>query len=480
LQAGQFVSREALVDGLWPESPPPTAMHAVESYISRLRGLLKAAGATDPVVEFGPAGYRLARDGSWFDHLAFATLADDARGALAREDYATASVSAHEALGLWRGPALAGLASEPALVADAAALDERRGRVRAGAAAELGLGRTGLIGELIARRSGHPTRERLQELAMLALYRAGRQAERSMSIAPRDDLVDELGLEPGPALHGSRRASCATTRRSRTTPRSRQQPGDEPVAPSVVGAPRTTRWRAPALALAGCLLAAGAIAALVARGDGDAAAIAATLQTPAIGRLDATDGDVAARSGCPRRPRVWRPVRARPGRRRTTTARCCGSTRKPGDHADHPGRALPDRRRGRAADVWVANTLDNTLSRVDIATNTIVQRIPSAPLRRTSPRAAGGLVANTRSGSVSRVDPRSGTVVGKTSLSAAPTGLAGADGVWSPRAMRAWWCALTCGRVAYTSRSTSEQGRPRSPSDGTASGSPTASTRRCR
>ncbi len=104
LQAGQFVSREALVDGLWPEAPPPTATHAVESYISRLRGLLKAAGATGPVVEFGPAGYRLARDGSWFDHLAFATLGDEARGALAREDYAAASTAAHEALGLWRGP----------------------------------------------------------------------------------------------------------------------------------------------------------------------------------------------------------------------------------------------------------------------------------------------------------------------------------------------------------------------------------------
>src|SRR4051794_26655021 len=126
LQAGQFVSREALVDALWPESPPLTATHVVESYISRLRRLLKTAGATGPVVEFAPAGYRLARNGSRFDHLTFGTLTDEARAALDRDDHAAASVSAREALELWRGPALAGLASQPALIVEAATLDERR------------------------------------------------------------------------------------------------------------------------------------------------------------------------------------------------------------------------------------------------------------------------------------------------------------------------------------------------------------------
>ena len=95
-----------------PSSPTSLACAAVEE-----------GGRAGPVVEFAPAGYRLTRNGSRFDHLAFATLADEARAALERDDHAAASASAREALDLWRGPALAGLAGEPALLADVAALD---------------------------------------------------------------------------------------------------------------------------------------------------------------------------------------------------------------------------------------------------------------------------------------------------------------------------------------------------------------------
>ena len=70
------------------------------------------------------------------------------------------------------------------------------------AEADLVLGRHGeLVSELEALCREHPLRERLWELLMLALYRAGRQAEalRAYSKA-RDHLVDELGIDPGPAL----------------------------------------------------------------------------------------------------------------------------------------------------------------------------------------------------------------------------------------------------------------------------------------
>jgi hypothetical protein len=70
------------------------------------------------------------------------------------------------------------------------------------AGAELGLGRHGeLAGELEALCHQHPLRERLWELLILALYRAGRQAEALRAYTEiRDHLVGELGIDPGPAL----------------------------------------------------------------------------------------------------------------------------------------------------------------------------------------------------------------------------------------------------------------------------------------
>ena len=70
------------------------------------------------------------------------------------------------------------------------------------AEADLVLGRHGeLVGELEALCREHPLRERLWELLMLALYRAGRQAEALRAYTEaRDRLVDELGIDPGPAL----------------------------------------------------------------------------------------------------------------------------------------------------------------------------------------------------------------------------------------------------------------------------------------
>ena len=161
-------------------------------------------------------------------------------------------------------------------------------------AAELGLGRqAGLIAALTAEGQRHPTRERLQELVMLALYRAGRQAEAlDVYRATRRHLVDELGLEPGPGLreleerilrHVPSLAAPAALRPASTDA--------ESSAPRAERAPRSDGRRVTALALVGCLVTAGVTAALVAGHDGgDSATVTATLQDPAIGRLDAIDG----------------------------------------------------------------------------------------------------------------------------------------------------------------------------------------------
>src|SRR5262245_49913422 len=108
LHAGQVVSRTQLIDGLWGDSPPPTAAKAVNVYVSQVRRTLARHGA-EPIRTRAP-GYVLdvdALDAMRFQHLA-ATARDRER---AGELEAAAAVM-REALGLWRGPALAGIELE--------------------------------------------------------------------------------------------------------------------------------------------------------------------------------------------------------------------------------------------------------------------------------------------------------------------------------------------------------------------------------
>src|SRR5262249_30317318 len=74
--------------------------------------------------------------------------------------------------------------------------------------ADLALGRhADLVGELLALVSAHSLRERLYQLLMIAMYRCGRQSEAlAVYQAARRVLVDELGIEPGPALKRIERA----------------------------------------------------------------------------------------------------------------------------------------------------------------------------------------------------------------------------------------------------------------------------------
>src|SRR3954470_855336 len=109
----------------------------------------------------------------------------------------------NDALSLWRGPALAELASVWLAPGELARLEERRlVAIEARVDAELGLGRHGaLIAELEEHVAEHPWRERLHAQLMLALYRADRQAEALEAYRQaREALVDELGIEPGREL----------------------------------------------------------------------------------------------------------------------------------------------------------------------------------------------------------------------------------------------------------------------------------------
>jgi DNA-binding SARP family transcriptional activator len=190
LNAGRVVPTERLIDELWHESPPATAATALHVYVS---GLRKALGE-DTIVTRDP-GYAIDVPRDAVDVHRFESLVVAGRSAPPSD----AVRLLREALALWRGPALADVPLE----AEAARLEELRlGAVEERVAAELELGADEeLVPELESLVREHPFRERLRRHLMLALYRAGRQADALAAFADaRRAFVDSLGIEPGPML----------------------------------------------------------------------------------------------------------------------------------------------------------------------------------------------------------------------------------------------------------------------------------------
>ncbi|MFL5931792.1 MAG: BTAD domain-containing putative transcriptional regulator [Gaiellaceae bacterium] len=194
LNAGRVVATDRLLDELWGEHPPRTAGTSLQNMVSNLR---KALGPER--VETRPPGYRLVVDEAETDVGRFERLVSQARDLSGEPRSRMLSA----ALSLWRGPPLADFAYETFAQAEIRRLDERRlSALEERIDADLGCGREReLVAELEALVDQQPFRERLRGQYMLALYRAGRQAEALQSYHDaRRALVDELGIEPGRPL----------------------------------------------------------------------------------------------------------------------------------------------------------------------------------------------------------------------------------------------------------------------------------------
>src|SRR5262252_1768433 len=114
LNANEAVSRDRLMDELWGERAPESAQRSLDTYVSRLRTLLGGER-----IERRPPGYLLRVEPGELDLEAFEALLEQGREAGAAGDPATAYARLRDALSLWRGHALADLASELALGAEA-------------------------------------------------------------------------------------------------------------------------------------------------------------------------------------------------------------------------------------------------------------------------------------------------------------------------------------------------------------------------
>ncbi len=222
LEAGRVVPTEVIVDRLWGEEPPPTAITSLQNTISRLRKLL---GQERLLTK--PPGYAISMEPEELDLARFERLVAEAHE-LKPEPKAALL---REALALWRGPPLADFTYDSFAQNEIGRLTElRSSALEDRIDADLELGRhSELVGELETLVREYPMRERLRGQLMLALYRCGRQAEALEAYQEtRRVLVDELGIEPSPKLQELSRQIL------------RQEGGLEPIAAS---APLASHYR---------------------------------------------------------------------------------------------------------------------------------------------------------------------------------------------------------------------------------------------
>ncbi|MDH6579111.1 AfsR/SARP family transcriptional regulator [Kitasatospora sp. MAP5-34] len=205
LHHGKPVSTQDLVDGLWGDRPPPQAVAALRTYVSRLRTVIEPNRETRARAELLVSvsdGYALRIPAEALDASLFDTRSAEALAARAAGDAESAHRLLVSALSLWSGRPLAGVPG-PYAEGQRLRLTERQvtvGEERCATALDIGL-HAEVVAELSSLAAEHPLRERLRELLMLALYRCGRQAESLGVYADtRKLLIEELGVEPGAGL----------------------------------------------------------------------------------------------------------------------------------------------------------------------------------------------------------------------------------------------------------------------------------------
>jgi YVTN family beta-propeller protein len=390
LHVGEVVSRERLIDELWGESPPATAAKALNVHVSQLRKTLTRNSRA--LIATRASGYTLDVDRELVDGVRFERLVRDARARSAEGDARSAATLFRDALALWRGPALAGIDLESTSRSEVGRLEDLRiaadmDRIDC----ELALGlHERVIGELEALIGERPLHERLRGQYMLALYRAGRQTDalRAYQTA-RKALVDELGLEPSPALQRLERGIL----------------NHDPALAAPAGIPEQpvpTEHRAGRTRLSLALVFALVVAAL--------SALAVLLATREGGGVDVPPDSVA----------VIDPAS-------NEVVRAVGVGIDPGAVSVGAGA------------VWVANTKDSTLSRIDPAARTVTRNINLAGTPTGVAAAPHAVwVAYGRLGSVARVDPEFDSVGEALAIAGRGYGFASADGSVAAAPQGAW------------------------------------------
>ncbi|HEX5719353.1 MAG TPA: BTAD domain-containing putative transcriptional regulator, partial [Thermoanaerobaculia bacterium] len=202
LHVGELVPAERLVELLWGDAAPRTALHSIQIYVSELRRILQPV-AGDAAIVTRPPGYQLEVSPDEVDARRFERLVAEGARALTDGRRAAGVALLQDALRLWRGPALSDFTYDDFAQPYIRRLhDLHLDAIEELASAELADGSPGSAISLAeAALQEDPLRERSRELLMLGLYRTGRHAEALRTYQKLRELLDEeLGLDPSPPL----------------------------------------------------------------------------------------------------------------------------------------------------------------------------------------------------------------------------------------------------------------------------------------
>ena len=398
LHRNGVVSADRLMDELWGESPPASALRTLQAYVSRLRKALtngngRPSGLNGDVLLTQGRGYLLRIASGELDLDRFSEMAERARDALAAGNPQEAAVLLRDALGLWRGPPLADFVYAPFAQAAIAQLEELHlGALEERVEADLVLGQAReLVGELRDLVARHPLRERLRGQLMLALYRSGRQAEALEAYQDfRRTLSEGLGLDPGPGLQ-QLELGILNRDPGLDLPAGAKAPMAIEPRPRPSSATPRRRRRPVALAFGLLLLAFVLVVVVAMASRGGARAV--VISGDAVGAISTSGGAI----------RTVVPLGSSP------------SGVASGDGA-----------------VWVASPNENTVARIDPAARAVVQTIQVGSSPTGVSVGAGAVwVTDYYDQTVSRVDPSVDRVVQTISVGNGPTGVAVGDGsVW--------------------------------------------------
>ncbi|WHT23340.1 BTAD domain-containing putative transcriptional regulator [Crossiella sp. CA-258035] len=199
LRRNALVQTGELIDELWEDNPPSSAMTTLQTYIYKLRRILAECEAGD-ILSTWPGGYKLFVPDEALDLHRFEADASRGKELLDQGDAANASKFLEQALSVWRGPALVDVARGTLLSSYATGLEEQRARtLELRIRADFALGRyRETIGELKSLVQTHLLDEQLHAALMTALYHSGRRHEAlELYQLHRGNVIKELGLEPG-------------------------------------------------------------------------------------------------------------------------------------------------------------------------------------------------------------------------------------------------------------------------------------------
>jgi YVTN family beta-propeller protein len=391
------VSVDQIADALWGERPPAGYAATIQTYVFHLREVLepeRAKGDPPGVLVTEPSGYRLKIDPGAIDAADFESLIESGESFVVRGLPAEAAADLGRALSLWRGSVLADLAGYDFVARLGSRLDELRLRaIESQIDAELALGRhASMIAQLNSLAEAHPLREHLQAQRILALYRAGRQADALEAFRSiRRRLMDELGIEPGTEmtnLHQSILNQDSALQLERPAPALRpgvKQPNEQALRPRVHRVSRR-------------LVAVSVVSAVV--------LVAATVYAVRYSRSSA--------------------LRSLPAN---------SVVRIDADGAFHDAVSVgvsPDGVVLAAGAAWVANTGANSVSKIDLKKHVVVQTTPVGGAPQALAVSGSDLwVVNSGSSSVSRLSLKTNQVVDTVRVGNLPGPIAvGERGIW--------------------------------------------------